>query len=123
MFAVAPVIFNFDEQFQVTTMAEHLFDVVAGAHADVFQARRAVANDNFLLRRPLDKDRAVNTNEILAHLFPLFGDHRGYVRNLFACLFKNLLAHNFRGQYPDRLLASFPWRSLQVLRMDLHSTR
>src|SRR5439155_13719266 len=91
-------------------MAEHLFDVVTGAHADVFQARGAVANDDFLLRRALDKDRAIDTHEILAHLFPLFSYHGGHVRNLFARLFKNFLAYNFRGQYADGLVRKIVFR-------------
>ncbi|HVY78851.1 MAG TPA: hypothetical protein VG898_10125, partial [Solirubrobacterales bacterium] len=27
----------------------------------------------------------------------------------------------FEGRYPGELLASFPWRRLQVLKMDLHA--
>src|SRR5438552_8165855 len=73
VFAVAPVIFNLHEQFQMTTMAEHLFNVSPRVHADLFQARRAVANDNFLLRSSLDKDRAIDAREVFAHLLPFLG--------------------------------------------------
>jgi len=36
-------------------MAQKVFDVVARANADLFQAFRSVANDDFLLRVSLNK--------------------------------------------------------------------
>jgi hypothetical protein len=29
----------------------------------------------------------------------------------------------FEGQYPEQVLASFPWSHLQVLKMELHQTK
>jgi hypothetical protein len=29
----------------------------------------------------------------------------------------------FEGKYPDQILASFPWSQLQLLKMELHSTK
>ena len=46
---VAPVCFNLNEQFEMAAMAQHLFNVLPRAHADLFQALRAVANDDLFL--------------------------------------------------------------------------
>src|SRR5207248_11356214 len=91
----------------MTAMAEQLLDVVSRAHSYLFQALRAMSDDDSLLRIALNNNCAVDPREILAHFFPLFRDDRGDVRDFFASLFENLFAHNLGSNRAERLIGEF----------------
>src|SRR3989442_9573297 len=91
----------------MTAMAEHSFNIAPRADADLFQALRAVANDDFLLRCSLDEDGAIDSREIFTRVFPFFRGYGSHVGNLFAGYFENLLAHNLGSQHPQRLISEF----------------
>src|SRR5581483_11942140 len=82
--ALTPIGFYFHELFEMTAMAQKLLDFVASPYPDLLQLLRAMANDDFLLRRAFYNNRAVNPREIRAHLFPFFRDHGGDIRKFFA---------------------------------------
>src|SRR6266571_250792 len=91
---LAPVCFDLYEQFEVAAMPQQLFNLAARAYPNLFQALTAAANDDLLLRSPLDEDGAVNAREVCAYLFKPFSHDGGDIRNLFARNFENFLADN-----------------------------
>ena len=46
---VAPVVFDFDEEFQMAAMAQQVFDVPSCLRTDIFQAAGAFANHDLFL--------------------------------------------------------------------------
>jgi hypothetical protein len=105
MHLVAPFLFNLDKQFQMATVTQEVFDLVTSARADLLQARRAFANYDFLLRRPLDENGAVDAREPFALLFPFLSNHGRDVRNFFRGHLQNFFAHDLRRKCAQRLIS------------------
>src|SRR6266478_578547 len=95
MGALAPILFDLNEQFEVTAMAQQIFNIVTRTDADLFQPLRSVADYDLFLRVSLDEDRAIDTRIVFAYLFKALGHHRGNVRNFFPRGLEYFLAHNF----------------------------
>src|SRR5205085_5567645 len=67
-FTVAPVRFDFNEEFQVDAMTDEAFDVLTGARAYLFNPCATAPDDDLLLRRALDDDGATDARQIGARL-------------------------------------------------------
>src|SRR5882672_9164724 len=59
--AVAPILDDFDKEFEEHLFADQFFDVSSCLCADVLDAGAAFADDDLFLRRPLDIDRTKNS--------------------------------------------------------------
>src|SRR4051794_37152072 len=59
-----PVLGDLDEQVEVDLLAQHRLDLLAGAGADVLEARAGAADDDRLLRRALDEDLGADGEDL-----------------------------------------------------------
>ena len=82
VFAVSPVFFDFNEEFEEHFFAEESFDVVPSVAADAFQHSAVSSDDDSFLAVALDLDNRHDVDRI--RLFVVFfDDNFGCVRHLF----------------------------------------
>src|SRR6266436_2146231 len=100
---VSPAFLYFDKEFEVTPMANQVFDVTAGGDTNGFQAFGALSDDDLLLAGAFDEDRTVDAGKVRSFLVEFFSYNRSHIRNFFPGGFKDFFADHFRNQHSDGL--------------------
>src|SRR5689334_6093189 len=88
----APVFAHLDKQFQINSLSNQRFDLLACLRADALEELAVLADDDGALARFLDIDGRINVDEIVA-LFPVLDQHSGRMRNFLPRSLQDLFAH------------------------------
>src|SRR6266404_651315 len=103
---LAPFMHHLHVQLEEHAAVENRLQLQARRLADVADAPPAFADDDALLRRPLDEDGRLDHEEAARRLLTKRVDHdRRRVGQLVACLLDDLLAHDLGGEEALALLA------------------